>query len=300
MIFNLQFILVPLVASFVLLTLTSYFGIHVLKREIIFIDIALAQIAVLGSAIAIYLEHTFQIHEVMIGKLNLSDTLAYMFSLLFCMGAALIFTFLKNPKIKTTIEAFIGIAYAFATTAAVIILDKGAGGDVHLHDMLTGVLLWTTWPQVLRLSIVFMIIGGFHVIFRRTFIELTDFYQDNSSTINRRKLWDFLFYFSFGIMIIESVKIAGVLTVFAFLIIPASISALFSTQWRHRIIIGLVSGLIATILGLHFSLTLDLTASPLIILFLGLILLIAIIVRSIVVKGRPAATIRKQQTNLEV
>ena len=293
MLFNFQFILVPLLASFVLLTLTSYFGIHVLKREIIFIDIALAQIAVLGSAIAIYLEHTFQIHEMMIGKINLSGILAYISSLIFCIGAALIFTFLKNPRIKIPIEAFIGIAYALATTAAIIILDKGAGSDVHLHDMLAGILLWTTWPQVLRLAIVFVIIGGFHAVFRKKFIQLSDFYLGDSPPVKRQKLWDFLFYFSFGIMIIESVRIAGVLTVFAFLIIPASISALFSTQWRNRIIIGLVAGLIASMLGLHFSLTLDLTASPLIILFLGLILLVGVFVRKIAVKSRPAATVRK-------
>lgn len=279
MLFNLQFILVPLIASLVLLTLTSYFGIHVLKREIIFIDIALAQITILGSAIALYLEHTFQIHEVMIGNFNLSESLAYIFSLIFCVGAALIFTFLKNPKIKIPIEAFIGIAYALATTAAVIILDKGAGSDVHLHDMLAGVLLWTTWPQVLRLAIAFAIVGGFHIIFRRKFIELTDFYTGKVPAIGNRKLWDFLFFFSFGIMIIESVKIAGVLTVFAFLILPASISALFATQWRRRIIIGLVAGLLAAVLGLYFSLALDLTASPLIILSLGLILILGAIAR---------------------
>jgi zinc/manganese transport system permease protein len=286
MIFNLQFILVPLVASIILLTLTSYFGIHVLKREIIFIDIALAQIAVMGSAIAIYLEHTFQIHELMFGKINLTDSIAYIFSLLFCMGAALIFTYLKHPRIKTPIEAFIGIAYAFATTAAVIILDKGAGGDVHLHDMLTGVLLWTTWPQVLRLAIVFVVIGGFHVLYRKKFTQLTDFYQGDSPPVEKRKMWDFLFYFSFGIMIIESVRIAGVLTVFAFLIIPASISAFFSARWRTRILIGLASGLIASILGLHFSLTLDLTASPLIILFLGLLLLLGVFARSLFKSSR--------------
>ncbi len=293
MLFNLQFILAPLVASLVLLTLTSYFGIHVLKREIIFIDIALAQIAVLGSAIAIYLEHTFQLHEMMIGKWNLSDTLAYVFSLIFCLGAALLFTFLKNPKIKTPIEAFIGIAYAFATTAAVIILDKGAGGDVHLHDMLTGVLLWTDWPQVLRLAIVFALIGAFHAVYHKKFTQLTDCYQGKALPGKRRKLWDFFFYATFGVMIIESVRIAGVLTVFAFLIIPASISALFASQWRNRIIIGLVSGLIATLLGLHFSLTLDLTASPLIILFLGLILLLGVIVRKLLVSNRPSTQIQK-------
>ena len=281
---NLQFILIPLLACLVLLTLTSYFGIHVLKREIIFIDIALAQITVLGSAVALYLEHGLEMHEIIIGKLNFSHALSYLFSLIFCIGAALIFTFLKNPKIKIPIEAFIGIAYALATTAAVIILDKGAGGDVHLHDMLTGVLLWTSWIQVLRLAIVFLVIGTFHVLFRRKFIQLTESYMGESPGMKNQKVWDFLFYLSFGIMIIESVKIAGVLTVFAFLILPASISALFATQWRQRILIGLLAGLLAAILGLHFSLQLDLTASPLIILFLGVILLLGIGVRQLPVK----------------
>ncbi len=284
MIQNLQFILIPLLACLVLLTLTSYFGIHVLKREIIFIDIALAQITVLGSAVALYLEHSLEMHEIMIGKLNVSNALAYLFSLIFCIGAALIFTFLKNPKIKISIEAFIGIAYALATTAAVIILDKGAGGDVHLHDMLTGVLLWTSWIQVLRLAIVFLVIGTFHVLFRRKFIQLTESYMGESTVMKNQKVWDFLFYLSFGIMIIESVKIAGVLTVFAFLILPASISALFATQWRRRILIGLLAGLLAAVLGLHFSLRLDLTASPLIILFLGVILLLGVGVRQLPVK----------------
>ncbi len=145
----------------------------------------------LGGAIAIYLEHTFQIHEVMIGNINLSETLAYFFSLLFCVGAALIFTFLKNPKIKIPIEAFIGIAYALATTAAVIILDKGAGSDVHLHDMLAGVLLWTSWPQVLRLAIVFVIVGGFHVMFRKKFIQLTDFYTGTAPAPEKTEVMGF-------------------------------------------------------------------------------------------------------------
>ncbi|MEN8203693.1 MAG: metal ABC transporter permease [Bacteroidota bacterium] len=288
MLTNLQFILAPLAASFVLLILTSYFGIHVLKREIIFIDIALAQIAVLGSAVAIYLEHSFHMHEMMVGNLDLAHVLAYLISLLFCLGAALVFTLLKNPRIKTPIEAFIGIAYAFATTAAVIVLDKSAGADVHLHDMLTGVLLWTDWPQVLRLTLVFAAIGTFHLVYHKKFTRLTAGYQGLSEPVRNRKLWDFLFYATFGIMIIESVRIAGVLTVFAFLILPASISALFANRWRNRILVGLFSGLIAAVLGLHFSLTLDLTASPLIILFLGLILLLAVLFRYLAGKTDPA------------
>jgi zinc/manganese transport system permease protein len=261
--------------------MTSYFGIHVLKREIIFIDIALAQIAVLGGVAAMFVEHKLQAHEVMIGDISLSDTLAYSFSLAYCLGAAVLFTLLKNPKISVPIEAFIGIAYAFATTAAVIILDKGAGGDVHLHDMLTGALLWTTWSQVLRLAVVIVVIGGFHAIFRKQFIHLSMTYNENSADMRFRKTWDFLFFFSFSIFVIEAVEIAGVLTIFAFLILPASISALFAVLWSRRLLIGLVSGILAAAAGLYLSMSLDISASPLIILFLGIILLMGIIAKGI-------------------
>jgi zinc/manganese transport system permease protein len=289
MLADLEFIIVPLIASVLLLSVTSYFGIHVLKREIIFIDIALAQIAALGGAVSVYLEHTLHAHEIMIGHFSLSHILGYFSSIIFCLGAAVIFTFLKNPKIRIPIEAFIGIAYAFATTAAVIILDKGTGGDVHLHEMLTGALLWTTWPQVLRLASILLVIGGFHVIFRRKFILLTEGYLGKSSASQDHRLWDFLFYFTFGIVIIEAIRIAGVLTVFAFLILPASLSALFSTRWDRRILIGLASGVVATLSGLSLSVALDVTASPLIIIFLGAILLLGIAARNVARREPPVA-----------
>lgn len=275
MISILEFIAAPIIACVILLVITSYFGIHVLKREIIFIDIALAQIAVLGGIAALFLD---------LGDGYVSNTIAYLFSLVFSVGAALIFTFLKNPKINIPIEAFIGIAYALATTAAVIILDKGAGGDVHLHDMLTGALLWITWTQVIRLSIVVLVVGSFHFIFRKQFIELSENYNTGSESIRFYKLWDFLFYFSFSIVVIEAVRIAGILTVFAFLILPASISSLFQGTWLNRILIGWSSGILAALIGLYLSMILDLTASPLIILLLAVILLIGVIIKKFLVQ----------------
>ena len=283
MISPLQFILVPLLACILLLVITSYFGIHVLKREIIFIDIALAQIAALGGVLVIFIDHEAHTHEAM-GELHLADILAYIASLVFCLGAAVIFTYLKSPKIRVPIEAFIGIAYALATTAAVIILDKGAGGDVHLHDMLTGSLLWTTWPQVIRLAIILSLIGGFHLIYRKRFIQLTALYHENAGDMKHQRRWDFLFYFTFGIVIIEAIRVAGVLTVFAFLILPASISALFAIGWRQRILIGLGSGIFAALVGLYLSISLDVSVSPLIIIFLGLFFLLGVVVRKLFIK----------------
>jgi len=283
MISTLQFILVPLIACILLLVITSYFGIHVLKREIIFIDIALAQIAALGGVLVIFIDHEVHTHEGM-GSFHLADILAYVASLVFCLGAAVIFTYLKSPRIRVPIEAFIGIAYALATTAAVIILDKGAGSDVHLHDMLTGSLLWTTWPQVIRLALVLSVIGGFHLIYRRKFVQLTARYHENAGDMKNQKRWDFLFYFTFGIMIIEAIKVAGVLTVFAFLILPASISALFALGWRQRILIGLGSGILAALVGLYLSISLDVSVSPVIIILLGLLFLLGVMARKLFVK----------------
>ncbi|MFC2120303.1 metal ABC transporter permease [Bacteroidota bacterium] len=277
----LEFMLTPFVASILLIGVCVYFGIHVIKREIIFIDIALAQVAALGTTVAVVIHnsisksHADHDHDE-------SNMFTYLISLLFCTLAAFIFSLLKNKKIRIPLEALIGIAYAIATTAAVIILDKSAGSDVHVHDMLVGTLLWVTWAQVIRLLIVIVIVGLFHYIFRKKFLSLSDNYlKNNGEKMKKSALWDFSFYFSFGIVIIEAVSVGGILTVFAFLIIPASISALFATTWTSRILIGLSVGAIVTFLGLYFSWIMDIPCSPAIIMFLGICLLVGIVIRKI-------------------
>ncbi len=143
-----NFMLAPFIASLLLISITVYFGIHVIKREIIFIDIALAQIAALGSAVSLVLLHLG------IGQQDHHDHDSRTFlAYLFCLLAAGVFTMLKNNKLKIPLEAFIGIAYAVATTSTVILLDKGAGGDVHVHDMLIGSILWVTWHQIILMPL---------------------------------------------------------------------------------------------------------------------------------------------------
>ena len=278
-----QFLFVPLLASLVLLVITSYFGIHVIRREIIFIDIALAQVAAMGGIIELFIEN--KLHD--ISKFTISphfsELISYNFSLLFCLFAAIIFTYLRNPGIRVPIEAFIGIAYAFATTATVIILDKAAGGDIHLHEVMTGTLLWTTWPALIRLTFVISIIGVFHFIFRKHFIELTEIYHDKTQRTKQYRKWDFLFYFTFGIVIIEAIRIGGILTVFAFLIIPASLSALFSKNWGLRILIALCAGILSAFAGLYLSMMLDVSSSPTIIIIMGIILVMGFLSRKLMV-----------------
>jgi zinc/manganese transport system permease protein len=277
----LEFMLAPFVVCLLLIGINVYFGIHVIKREIIFIDIALAQIAAFGGAIALIVHEWIHPEEIHDHAHDDSSLFTYIFSIAFTTFAALLFTLLKSKKIKIPLEALIGIAYAVATTGAVIILDKGAGGDVHIHEMLAGAILWVTWDQILKLAVVILLVGGFHYIFRDKFLKLTDSYSSEEKTLKNLRLWDFLFYFTFGIVVVQSVSVGGILTVFAFLIIPASISALFAESWLARISIGLGLGTLVTVCGLYLSWTMDIPSSPTVILFLGVFLIIALILKSL-------------------
>jgi len=275
----------PFIACLLLAGIMVYFGIHVLKREIIFIDIALAQIAALGGVVTTVLHEFIHPHE---GHAHHHEGeegyMAYFLSLLFCTLAAGIFTLLKSKKIRIPMEAVIGIAYAVATTGAIIILDKGAGSDVHVHDMLIGSILWVTWHQIINLSIVIALVGAFHIIFRKKFIRLTDSYMDDCSMKNYM-LWDFLFYLSFGIVIVKAVVVGGILTVFAFLIIPASISALLAVKWLPRMLIGLSAGAVVILASLYFAWDINVPCSPLIIAGLGILLLVAAVLRKFIIKS---------------
>jgi zinc/manganese transport system permease protein len=268
----------PFIACLTLMGIHVYFGIHVLKREIIFIDIAMAQIAALGGTIAMLLPaqvttrwgvESYEAHG--------AETMAYVLSLVLVLGAALIFTFLRSERVFVSIEALIGITFAVATTGAVILIDKGAGGDVHVKEMLVGSILWVKWSEILKALVVYLIIGVLHYKFRSKVLLVTENYQKARTEGICVKFWDFFFYFTLGIVVAHAVKIGGILVVFAFLIIPASISVLFSQNWYRRIVIGWVVGTIVTMLGLYLSWTLDISSGPSVILFLGVALFIALI-----------------------
>ncbi len=260
---SIGFILPPLIACVLIVLINVYFGIHVIKREIIFIDIALASIAALGSATGLVLLHMD--HEA-------HGFWPYVFSLGFISLASFAFTLLRHKKIAIPLEAIIGIAYAVATTLTVILLDKGAGGDVHVHDMLVGSILWVSWFQVYKLAVVVVLVGIFHIIFRKKFLMITDSFQDACKNLKNPRLWDFLFYFSFGLVVVEAVSMAGILTVFAFLILPASLSAFVSGGWMPKLITGWIAGIVASFIGLLLSLKLDVPSAPVIIVLLGIFL----------------------------
>lgn len=262
------FLTPPFTACATILALLSYLGMHVLRREIIFIDIALAQIAAVGATVAhIYLgaaEHSL---------------LSYLCAFGFTVLASLFFSQIDRRITRISHEAIIGVTYAISAAAALFVLALAAGGDVHMEHMLTGSILWAQWPDIAAIAVLFGCVGLFHVIFRRQFIRLSEEYGAGAVRGRKDMWWDFLFYVSMGAVITFSVKIAGVLVIFSFLIIPAMVSAMFAVSWRKRLVIAWCVGIGAVILGLVLSYSLDFSCGPAVVTMLGVALIVAALIR---------------------
>src|SRR5215813_13209031 len=194
----LQFLILPFLASLILTGIHAYLGVHVVERGVIFVDLALAQIAALGATTAI-----------LIG-MDPHGTGAYWMSLGFTFVGAAIFTFVRSRQKRIPLEAFIGITYAVASAAAIIAMSKATGETEHLKDMLVGNILAVSRHDVIKTAFLSGAIGLFHYIFRHKFLSISlDPTGAEARGINVR-LWDFLFYASFGFVVTSSVAIAGV------------------------------------------------------------------------------------------
>lgn len=268
-----QFLFPPFVASVTILGLLGYLGIHVLKREIIFIDIALAQIAAVGATLAHVAFHAEE-----------ESLFAYLCAFACTLLASAFFAQVDKRITQISHEAIIGVSYAIAAAASLFILALSAGGDVHMEHMLTGSILWAQWPGILQIAFLFALVGIFHIVFRHRFIRLSEGYKDGHPSTNSA-WWDFLFYATMGLVITFSVKIAGVLVIFSFLIIPSTFSALFAESWKKRIIYAWSVGIVSVIFGLAFSYFADFSCGPSVVTFLGLFLLIGYLLRKRTLRG---------------
>ncbi len=265
------FLFPPFVATLAIVAIHVYLGIHVIEREIIFVDLALAQIAALGSIVAFVIEpggpasHT------------------YTWSILFVIIGSAIFSVTRVRNQRIPQEAIIGIAYVVATAASIIVADQSAGGAEHIKETLMGAILWVNWGTIVPLVILYSVVGGVHWLLRKRFMRLTEEYRDGVFSKSDRWL-DFVFYLTFGLVIVFSVKVAGVLLVFSFLVVPTAISALFSTSWKTRLLIGWGIGVLATVLGLMLSWWIDVPCGPNIVILLGIFLLLAAALRPLIAK----------------
>ncbi|MFC1541075.1 metal ABC transporter permease [Candidatus Latescibacterota bacterium] len=268
-----QFLLPSFTACLLILGVLGYLGMHVLEREIIFIDIALAQIAATGTALA----HMFVRQHTHDGNGFIERMVALSFTLI----AAAFFSYFAKNISKISQETVIGISYAIAAAATLFFLGLAAGGDIHMEEMFTGSILWAQWDAIIMCLAVYAVIGIFHFVFRKQFIAISTNYKKASQTGMNVMLWDFLFYASMGIVITFTVEITGVLLTFAFLIIPATFSTLFSNSWRIRFLISWILGLVVAILGLFVSYRFDFSCGPALVAIMGLILIGAVIIKKL-------------------
>ena len=283
-ILEVQWMLVPFLACLVLSGILIYLGLHVIARKVIFVDLALAQIAALGATYSITLGY----------DPNSDSLMVALFSLAFTFVGAVAFAIARMRKEKVPQEAFIGIIYAAASAGAILVLSKSATGGEELKHMLVGDILLVSLPTVIYMALLFVSIGIFHLIFRKKFLAISlDPERAEASGMNIR-LWDLIFYMSFGVVIVQSVAIAGVLLVFSYLVVPAVIAQMFSDTVDRRLLLGWLVAIVASMVGIVWSFYSDYPTGPAVVVMLGLFLIFSGIVYYIQhapLKGRAVANV---------
>lgn len=275
----LQFMLAPFVACMVLVAIHSYLGLHVIAREVIFVDLSLAQMAALGSVVAL-LYHVAP-----------DSQTAFVFSLVFtCIGAALFAMTRTRGKGRVPHEAIIGIVYVVASAAAILVADKAPRGAEAIHDVLEGSIIWITWPTILTKGAAYAGLGLLHFLLRKQFLKISFHPEEAERQGWNIRFWDFLFYVSFGVAVTMSVPVAGVLLVFTMLVVPAVVAFMFSRNIRTMVLISWGAGAIASLLGLYVSYIGDFPTGPLIVCMYGLVLVGAGVLRKLGVGNNAAAS----------
>lgn len=254
-----EFLLWPFLICVSLVAIHSYFGLHIIKRGIIFVDLSLAQVAGLGMTMAFLLGYEPE------------GTVPYLFSLGFAFLGAVLFTFARGIEGKVPQEAIIGIVYAVATAASILAVSHSPEGAEHIQHLLVGSILTVTPAEVIRASIVFAGIGAFHWLSRSKFIPLT-FAKGGHEIVHR--VWDFLFYASFAIMVTTAVKICGVLLVFIFLVVPGVFGSLVAERFSRRLMMAWMFGIVSSVLGLVASFWFDTPTGATVVCMFGAMLLL--------------------------
>jgi zinc/manganese transport system permease protein len=267
-----SFLAAPMAASLIIAGIHAYLGLHVVERGVIFVDLSLAQIASLGAAIAVW--QGYDPHEPAI----------YWMSLAFTVVGALIFAVIKGHQANIPQEAIIGISYAVASAAVILTMSKSSGQSEHLRDMLVGNILSVQWDEVWRTGCIYAAIGLFHYVFRRRFLEISVDAAGAAARGVRVRLWDFLFYASFGLVVTRSGAIAGVLLVFCYLIVPSVGAMLWARHIGPRLAIGWIMGALVSTLGMYFSVQFDLPTGAAIVCTFGLVLVGMALLRPILVR----------------
>jgi len=260
----------PLVACLILPPLLVYLGLHVVRREVIFVDLALAQVATLGTCIALLLGHHF------------NDRITFWISLgVTFLGAAFFSWSRASRKRNVPQEAIIGITFVVAAAGVILLLSRVAGGKEELEHLLTGDILNVTKSEVGQRAVLFAGLALFYGAFHRRFALISSEPEQAEAQGMQVRLWDFLFYAAFALVVVSFVRLAGVLLTFAYLIVPAVCGVMLAKNWLGRLAIGWGVAATASLLGLWFSYRLDLPTGAAIVVVCGLLLALMSVVASV-------------------
>ena len=251
----------PLAACLLFPPLLVYLGLHVVKREVIFVDLALAQVATLGTCVALLLGYHFD------------DRTTFWISLLVTFLGAAFFSWSRSTeKGAVPQEAIIGITFVVAAAGVILLLSRVAGGKEELEHLLTGDILNVTRGEIGQRVLVFAGLGAFYAAYHKRFVLISSAPEQAFAEGIRVRLWDFLFYAAFALVVVSFVHLAGVLLTFAYLIVPAVCGTMLAQQWMKRLAIGWVVSAVASLLGLWLSYRLDLPTGAAIVCTSGVML----------------------------
>lgn len=320
----------PFVACLVIASLHCYMGLHVIRRGVIFVDLALAQCAALGAAVALLVTPLVYPHEHVVaeedpaiateaalaeafaaedGDLSLDaeedgpavapvheeehERFGYAFSLGFALLGAVLLSVFRTRGEQLPHEAIIGIIFVVAAALTVLILSKGPHGHEEMEAMLVGSILFVSWGQVLPMVLLYVVLGAVHLALRRRFIAITLDKAAVDRDGRRVKLWDCLFYATFALMVTQSVSIAGVFVVFSYLIIPSACALLLARRFGAQLVVAWVVAAITTVVGLGTSAVGDMPTGASLVACFGAMLVLVAVVRSVLGKRQRGETINE-------
>ncbi len=259
----------PLIAAFVLTGIHVYLGLQVVTRGVIFVDLALAQAAALGTTVGILLGMS---HE---------GIPIYLLAGAFTLIGAVLFTSTRTHDDRVPQEAIIGITYVGATALMILLFSKSPEGAEHINHLLVGSILFVTPDIVGKTFLLYAVIGLFHWRYQKEFMNASKAPLKTTENTANTRLWDFLFYVTFGFVVTVSVKIAGVLLVFSFLIIPAVAAILLLERTLSRLLFGWIFGVLGSLLGMIASIILDFPSGASIVVTFALMLCFVGIIKAI-------------------
>jgi len=265
----LAFAALPLAAAIVFTGIHTWFGLQVLRRNVVFADLALAQISALGATVGVVAGHA------------VGSPAGYGYTLLFTAVGAVLLTVSRGLAKSARQEAFIGVLYVVATAATVLVVDRSPQGAEHVKKMLVGGILSVNASEVWHFIVLYSAIGVLHWFIRRPLLAAAD-NAARPQAAGMTAFWDLVFYLSFGLVVTSSVGVAGVLLVFCFLIVPALIGTLFSSRIGVALTIGWAAGAVASAAGIFGSFLIDAPTGALTVVAFAAVLILAGAVRALV------------------